>query len=101
MTFKVDDKVIWLGTCEGDRQEIFLGTVTKIGGTKSMPTVYVNYKHKPEDQMYSAFVWPDCEEARAHLNKTLEVAARHKQENLDLLSEALQLSNEFTRQGRK
>ena len=91
--------VIYLGNRNTDVsvQEIKSGTVTKIGKA----AVWLDHQHKSEDQLYTAFVWPDTEETRALLNDILAMSARHKTESLDMLSRELELSNKLIREGVK
>lgn len=97
--FTLGMKVIWLVTNihECDTSVINSGTITKLGKSYGEQCMWIDNAHKAEDGLLTAFAWPDTEESRLLLNTTLLMAARHKQESKDLMSETFKLRNRFVR----
>lgn len=96
MTFpKIGQLVIWLRTSakDGTTQEIVKGVVTKLG----KDVMWVDNQHKSEDCLYSAFAYPAHPDCSLLLNTILLTKARHKQEDLDLLTEQLEMKNRIAR----
>ena len=102
--FKIGQKVIWIAYDPGVipmEKKIFEGEITKIGTSGVEASIYVDNHHKAEDQLYTAFVWPDIPETRQLLQEILDQTKRHKEEEKALATRMLQLSNEMVRRGLK
>lgn len=96
--FKLGQKVIWNGNDNHTLSRVIKsGVVTKVG----KDTVWVDSQHKPEDQIYAAFCYPDIPECRQLCQDVIDTATRHDAENKKLLTRQLKLSNEMVRQGLK
>ena len=96
--FALNTSIIWLGNNnETFQSEIKTGVVTKIG----RDTIWVNHQHKAEDQIYAAFCYPDIVMCREYLNRIIEIKARHKKEEDELMKETFKLNNELVKLGLK
>jgi hypothetical protein len=97
--FKIDQQVIFLGNNNNDvsKQEIKGGKITRVG----RDTVWLDHQHRPEDQVFAVYLWPDNERCRLHLQATLDMQARHKQEQAEHMTMTYMLNNEMIKAGLK
>lgn len=96
--FKIGTKVIFRGNHnETLKPMIKSGTVTKIG----KDTVWLDYAHKSEDQVYAAFLYPDNDVCREFLERGIAITLRHKAEDTAYMSETYALNNALVRDGLK
>ena len=96
MNFKIGTEIIYRDT-DGINTIIKSGTITRIG----KDTVWLNNKHKPEDQVYSAFLYPNTEECKAFLQRGIDMSTRHKLEEAEYMTETYKLNNDLVRKGLK
>lgn len=95
--FKIGQQVIFIDSSDVAKPELKGGTVTRVG----KDTVWLDNQHKAEDQMYAAFLWPDNEVCRGHLQATLDMKRRHKEEDDLMFKRTLILNNEMIKEGLK
>lgn len=97
--FKIGQQVIFIGNNNNDvtKQELKGGKITRVG----KDTVWLDNQHKAEDQMYAAFLWPDNEVCRGHLQAMLDMRRRHTEENDLMFERTLILGNEMIKEGLK
>jgi len=91
---KIGDKILMVWAANGPGQ-IIEGTVTKTGGSKDLPLVWVNGQHKPEDCIYEAYCWP----ARVKTELAAILAERQRLQKLadDSTKLVYELRNAITR----
>lgn len=97
MAFKIGAKVIWIEQRDNGDSYIVEGTVTKLG----KDTVYVDNKHKSEDQRYAAFMWPALAGPKKLLEDTVEMKLRHKKESEEMYIRSIEMNNMCVRNGDK
>jgi hypothetical protein len=98
MAFKLNDKIVYRGNDNDTLHPILKrGTVTKLG----KDTVWLDNHHKPEDQVYSAFLYPDSPESVAFLEEGIALTLRHKAEDAEYMTKTYKFNNELVRKGLK
>lgn len=96
--FALNTPVIFIGNNnETLTPEIKSGVITRVG----KDTVWLDNKHKPEDQVYAAFLYPDTPECRKFLQDSVDLILRHKKEQADFMARTYQFNNELVRKGLK
>jgi hypothetical protein len=97
--FKVGQKVIFTGHDNDDISKTVIksGTVSKVG----RDTVWLEGRYKAEDQVYSAFLYPDIPECRQLLEGIVSMGERHKKEGDEMTSAVYKMNNDLIRRGLK
>ena len=104
MAFSIGTKIVriasvWEGSIE--TQVIVHETVTKIGKSTGTECIWVNHQHKPEDCLYAVYAYPDIPECVEFLQRTLDLAEKHKKEDAELMTDTYKLNNKLVLAGLK
>lgn len=99
--FALNASVLFMRTSDMDPRKWTIQeyTVTKVGKSEGIATMWLDNHHKAEDCMYAMYVLPNTADSLAHLTKAQEMAIRHKQEESDLFAERLTLNNKHVNEG--
>lgn len=97
--FKIGQKVIWTNIHHDNPSLLVIceGTVTKVG----KDTMWLDHKHKAEDQLYASFAYPDTPESRAHLQGLVDHKAAMYEWDKNYMVRTFQLNNKYIREGSK
>lgn len=98
MNFKVGTKIVYRGNDNDTLKPILKrGTITKIG----RDTVWLDNAHKPEDQVYAVFLYPDTPECVQFLETGILMTERHKAEEDEYMKATYEFNNDLIRKGLK
>jgi hypothetical protein len=98
MNFKVNTAVVFLGNHNSTLVPVIKsGTITKVG----RDTVWLDNAHKPEDQVFAAFLYPDTPECRQFLQAQIDLRAKIRKMEDEFMAYTYQFNNELVRKGLK
>ena len=98
MNFKINTRVVFQGNNNSTLVPMIKeGLITKVG----RDTVWLDGAHKPEDQVYAAFLYPDTPECREFLQAQIDLRAKIKKMEDEFMVYTYQFNNELVRKGLK
>ena len=96
--FKIGANVIFRGNDNQTLDPVIKrGTITKLG----KDTVWLDNAHKPEDQVYTAYLFPDIPECVKLLQDGIDMDLRHKKEKDDYMTDLFKMNNHLIRTGQR
>lgn len=98
MNFKINTRVVFQGSHNSTLVPMIKeGVITRVG-TRS---VWLDHNHKPEDQVYAAFLYPDTPECREFLQAGIDLRTKIKKMEDEFMAYTYQFNNELIRKGLK